>query len=201
MTHWVSQHLSYYFAHYGYWTVLVGLLLENAGIPLPGETILITASVLARTEHRLNIAFVGIVAVVAAVTGDNLGFALGRYAGCPLLERYRDLFHIKQETIREGERLIERRGGMAVFFARFIAGLRVLAGPLAGILKMRWARFLFFNALGALAWVAAIATAAYLLGPEIEILLRHATLAIAIVVVGGMVLWWWKRERSASQKG
>jgi membrane protein DedA with SNARE-associated domain len=136
MNHWVITHLNYFFEHYGYWTVFFGILLENAGIPLPGETILIVASVLARTKHELSIADVAVIAVLAAITGDNLGFALGRYGGRPLLDRYRHVFHIEKETVRKAESLFTRRGGMAVFFARFITGLRVVAGPMAGALRM-----------------------------------------------------------------
>lgn len=113
MTHWVVTHLNFFFAHYGYWTVFLGILLESAGVPLPGETILILASVFARTQHRLSIADVAIVAVVAAVTGDNIGFAVGRYGGRPLLDRYRNLFHIEDETVHKGKSLFARHGGMA----------------------------------------------------------------------------------------
>lgn len=167
-------------------------------MPVPGETILITASVLARTTHRLDILGVALVAVIAATTGDNLGFALGRYAGCPLLTRYRHVFHISEQTIREGEDLFRRRGTVAVFFARFIAGLRVLAGPLAGVLKLPWTRFLLFNALGAVAWVARVATSAYFLGGAIESVLSHATLAIAILLALLILYRWLKRRRHAT---
>jgi membrane-associated protein len=138
--------------------VFFGILFENAGIPLPGETILIVASVLARTKHQLSIAEVAVIPVLAAITGDNLGFALGRYGGRPLLDRYRHVFHIEEETVRKGESLFTRRGGMAVFFARFITGLRVVAGPMAGALRMHWYSFLLFNALGAVGWVGVITT-------------------------------------------
>lgn len=114
MTHWVVTHLDYFFAHYGYWTVFIGILLERAGVPLPGETILILASVFARTQHRLSIAEVAIVAAIAAVTGDNIGFAAGRYGGRPLLDRYRHVFHIEDATVRKGESLFTRHEGMAV---------------------------------------------------------------------------------------
>ncbi|HWR16795.1 MAG TPA: DedA family protein [Terriglobales bacterium] len=196
MAHWVLEHLSYYFLQYGYLTVLVGLLLENAGIPLPGETILITASVLSRTTHQLNIVLVALVAIFAAITGDNLGFALGRYAGSPLLARYRKIFHIDPATIRKGEDLFRRRGAVAVFFARFIAGLRVLAGPLAGTLKMPWKHFLIFNALGAIVWVAVVATSAYFLGHAIESVLTHGSLALATIIFLISLLWWLRRRHT-----
>jgi membrane protein DedA with SNARE-associated domain len=171
------------------------LLLENMGVPLPGETILITASVLASTKHQLDILVVAGVAVLAATLGDNLGFALGHYIGCPLLEKYRKFFHLEQETIRKGENLIERRGGTAIYFARFITGIRVVAGPLAGTLKMHWKKFLLFNALGALTWVAVITTAAYLLGDTIEKVLSRGSWVIAAVIALALLAWWWHRRQ------
>lgn len=196
MGQWVTGHLDYYFAHWGYWTVLAGILLESAGVPVPGETILIFASALAASKHQLNIFLVAVIAVAAATTGDNIGFALGRYIGCPLLERYGRFFHIEQATIRKGERLFQRRGAAAVFFARFIAGLRVLAGPLAGVLHMPWRRFLIFNASGAVCWVAVIATLGYFFGTALESALRHVSWAIAAVVVLAGAVWWWRRRSS-----
>ena len=200
MGHWVAAHLDYYFAHWGYWTVLVGIMLESAGIPLPGETILIVASTLAASKHQLNIFYVGVIAVVAATTGDNIGFAVGMYGGRPLLDRYGHLFRIHAEVIDKGERLIERRGALAVFFARFIAGLRFLAGPLAGILRMRWAKFFLFNALGAIAWVTVITSLAYFFGPALESALSHAGWAVlAALVLGGAAYWWWHRRRRRNE--
>jgi membrane-associated protein len=194
-----SAHLSYFFQHYGYWTVFFGILLESAGVPLPGETILIFASVIARTKHQLNIFDVAIIALAAATMGDNLGFAIGRYGGRPLMDRYRHFFHIEKETVRKGETLFRRRGGVAVFLARFVAGLRVVAGPLAGALRMRWPTFLAFNALGAVSWVAAITTLAYLFGSALEPILRHFTWAIAGAAVLMAAYWWVKRKRRAKQ--
>lgn len=198
MGHWVSGHLDYYFAHWGYWTVLVGILLESAGVPVPGETILIAATTLAASNHQLNIFLVAAIAVAAAITGDNIGFALGRHIGCPLLERYGSIFHIRPDTIRRGERLFQRRGAAAVFFARFIAGLRVLAGPLAGILQMQWRRFLIFNALGAVAWVSAITTLGYFFGQKLESVLRHTTWTILALAAAVAAYWWWHSKRRAS---
>jgi membrane-associated protein len=199
MNHWVITHLNYFFEHYGYWTVFFGILLENAGIPLPGETILIVASVLARTKHELSIADVAVIAVLAAITGDNLGFALGRYGGRPLLDRYRHVFHIEKETVRKAESLFTRRGGMAVFFARFITGLRVVAGPMAGALRMHWYSFLLFNALGAVGWVGVITTLAYFLGPSLEPVLRHLSWAFGVAVVLLTLYSWLKRRRSGNR--
>lgn len=194
---WIQGHLDQLFHRYGYWTVFGGLLLENAGVPLPGETILIVATLLAVTQHELNVLTIGIVAFVAAVSGDNIGFLVGRLGGCPLLRRYGKTFHIKDELIRKGEQLFSRHGKVAVFLARFIAGLRMLAGPLAGVLGMHWIPFAVFNALGAACWVAAIVALAYFLGPSVEKIIQHASWAILAALGVAVIYWFWKRRRAA----
>lgn len=192
--------LNYFFQHYGYWTVFFGVFLESAGVPMPGETILITATAIARTKHQLGVFDIGFLALTAAITGDNLGFAAGRFGGRPLLERYRSFFHISPETIRKGEALFARRGGMAVFFARFIIGMRTIAGPLAGILRMRWTRFLLFNALGAVCWVTLITTLSWLAGPTLESILNHAGW-IVLILLALAAVWWWFTSRHKARRG
>lgn len=195
MGQWITGHLEYSFSHWGYWTVLVGIMLESAGIPIPGETILIIASTLAASTHQLNIFIVAAIAIAAATGGDNVGFAVGRHAGRPLLLRYRHLFHISSEVIHKGEQLVQRRGAVAIFFARFIAGLRFLAGPLAGMLHMPWRRFLIFNALGAIAWVATISSLAYFFGPALESALRSSGWVLAIFIFGMAAFYFWRSWR------
>ena len=123
---------------YGYIAVIVALLLENAGMPVPGETVLLLASFLAFSQHRLYLPYIIVVAVCAATIGDNLGYWVGHHGGRPLLERYRKFFRIREETITRGEELFARYGAVTIFFARFVAGMRVIAGPLAGVLRMNW---------------------------------------------------------------
>src|SRR6478752_2162282 len=133
MSNYFFDLLRGYLAHYGYWAVAAALLLENAGLPVPGETMLLLASFLAYSEHHLRLPYIILVGVCAATIGDNLGFLLGHYAGEPLLERYRQVPHVHR-TIARAERLIQRYGSFAIFIARFIAGMRIIAGPLAGVL-------------------------------------------------------------------
>ena len=142
MTHSILDLLRNAVVQYGYWAVGAALLLENAGIPVPGETILLLASFLAYSEHDLRLPWIILVATVAATLGDNLGFALGYYGGRPLLLRYQSLFRIKQTSIQRGEDLFAKYGATTVFFARFVFGMRILAGPMAGVLRMSWRRFL-----------------------------------------------------------
>src|SRR5256885_15726169 len=140
-----------YLAHYGYWSVAAALLLEIAGLPVPGETMLLLASFMAFSQHHLRLPYIILVGVCAATIGDNLGFLLGHYGGEPLLERYQKVPRIYR-TITRAESLIQRYGSFAIFIARFIAGMRVIAGPLAGVLHMPWRKFALFNFLGAAGW-------------------------------------------------
>src|SRR5689334_9995584 len=153
-----------YFLVHGYWTVGLALLLENAGIPVPGETILLFASFLAQSEHRLSLPLIILVGTVAATLGDNVGYWIGRRGGRPLLDRYRGVFRIKPKHVAQGEKLFEKHGALTVFFARFIFGMRIIAGPLAGVLQMEWRRFALFNFLGAVTWVTTISLVGYMFG-------------------------------------
>src|SRR5437867_12139712 len=152
-----------YLARYGYWAVAAALLLENAGLPVPGETMLLLASFLAYSEHHLRLPYIILVGVCAATIGDNLGFLLGHYGGEPLLERYRKVPRVYR-TLARAERLIQRYGSFAIFIARFIAGMRIIAGPLAGVLHMPWRKFVVFNFLGAAVWVTVISSIGYFFG-------------------------------------
>ncbi len=143
MDHSIFHHLRTFVAEYGYWAVALALLCENAGIPVPGESTLLLASFLAYSEHQLHIEWIIVVATFAATLGDNLGYALGHYGGRPLLDRYQRIFRIQPATLERGEQMFERYGASAVFFARFVFGLRVFAGPLAGVLRMQLAKICF----------------------------------------------------------
>ena len=199
----MSQHifdlLRGYLTDYGYWAVAAALLLENAGLPVPGETILLLASFLAYSEHRLGLPWIILVGVCAATVGDNLGFAIGFYGGRRLLERYQKTLHIRPDVIARGEDLFARYGAATIFVARFIAGMRIVAGPLAGVLRMSWRKFLLFNFLGAVLWVSVIAGLGFLFGKHWEALVdlvQDANLAIAVAVVIVVVFFWWRRRRT-----
>jgi len=198
MSDYILELLRGYLTHYGYWAVGLALLLENAGLPVPGETILLLASFLAYSEHRLGLPYIILVGVCAATLGDNLGFAIGSYGGRPLLERYQKTLRIRPSVIARGEYLFARYGAATIFVARFIAGMRIIAGPLAGVLRMPWRKFLLFNFLGAVLWVSAIASVGYLFGKHWDTLVdlvQDANLAIAAVVIAGALLFWWRRRR------
>jgi membrane protein DedA with SNARE-associated domain len=198
----IFEMLRGYFAAYGYWTLFFGLLLENAGIPLPGETMLLFASFLAFSEQQLQLPWIIVTGIVAATIGDNLGYSIGRRGGRPLLDRYLHVFRIRRQTIEQGEELFRRHGNLTIFFARFVFGMRIIAGPLAGVLRMPWGKFVLFNFLGAATWVTAIAFAGYQFGEHWDELLRvmgRVNLAIAAVAVYVAFLIW-RRYRAARHK-
>ena len=186
-------------AEYGYWAVGAALLLENTGIPVPGETILLLASFLAYSRDELRLPYIILIGVCAATLGDNIGFAIGYRGGRPLLDRYRDVFRIKRETIERGEHLFRQYGDYTIFFARFIFGLRVIAGPLAGVLRMSWKRFAVFNFLGALLWVTVISWVGYKFGKHWDLIMDYTErlniLILVAVGIGVFVLWLWRRRR------
>ncbi|MGE5207341.1 MAG: DedA family protein [Chlamydiota bacterium] len=195
----VLQLLQGYFGRHGYWTVAVVLLLENAGVPVPGETVLLLAGFLTFSQHHFRLPWVIAVGVAAATLGDNTGYLIGQYGGRPLLERYRRFFRISPALIAEGERLFGRYGAVTVFFARFIFGMRIITGPLAGVLRMHWKKFALFNFLGAVAWVTLVAAAGYWFGQQWQSLVRwvgDVDILIAIIVVLVVTAMIWRARQS-----
>ena len=203
MAEWFFELLRGYFDQYGYWTVAVALLLENAGIPIPGETVLLFASFLAFSEHELSLPWIILVATLAATVGDNLGYALGRRGGRPLLERYKHWFRISDRTVQRGERMFARYGSATIFFARFLFGLRIIAGPLAGVLHMRWKQFVLFNFLGAAVWVTVVALVGYFFGSQwdhVVRVLKEVDTGILIAAAGIILILWLRHRHNASRQ-
>jgi membrane protein DedA with SNARE-associated domain len=202
MTNSILDFLRGAIVQYGYWAVGGALLLENAGIPVPGETILLLASFLAYSEHDLRLSGIIVVGTICATLGDNLGFALGYYGGRPLLGRYQSVFRIQKSTLERGERLFARYGALTIFVARFVFGMRIIAGPLAGVLRMPWKRFLLFNFLGAAVWVSVISSVGYFFGrhwDRLEREMKNFDLVIAIVVILIAALLWWRNRRASGK--
>ena len=156
-----------YFDVYGYWTLFFALMLENAGLPVPGETVLLFASFLAFSEKQLHLPYIILIGILAATMGDNLGYSIGRRGGRPLLDRYAHLLHMAKETIARGERLFQRHGNLTVFVARFIFGMRIIAGPLAGVWNAL-GKVRALNFLGAATWVTVILPSGYKFGEHWE---------------------------------
>ena len=153
--------------HYGYLAVAGLVLIEDFGVPVPGETILILAAVYAGTG-RLNIVLVALLGFCGALLGDNIGFAIGHFGGRPLIERYGRYIFLTPERIDKATGFFERHGGWIIIVARFIEGLRQANGIIAGISGIHWAKFLLFNAIGAALWVAVWTSVGYFSGSHIN---------------------------------
>jgi membrane protein DedA with SNARE-associated domain len=180
--------------HFGYWAVLLFVLVEDFGIPVPGETVLIAASVYAGTG-RLNVVAVGLVGFVAAVTGDNIGFAIGHYGGRALVLRWGRYVRLTGERLDKAEAFFDRHGAWIITIARFVEVLRQANGIVAGITGMRWLRFLAFNALGAALWVGTWVSLGYLAGSHIVTIYHYITgyslylLITLAVVLAARIAW------------
>lgn len=187
MSHWFGKEaIDHLLGEYGYGVVFVVIGLEAMGVPLPGESLIIGASIYAATTGRLGIVGVIAAAIAGAIMGDNFGYLIGRWAGFPLLRRYGRHVGLNDKRLTLGRYLFQRHGGKVVFIGRFIAILRTFVALLAGANKMDWRSFLLWNAVGGVAWATLYGTGAYLLG---NVMTRiTGPLAIGLGVVGAIVL-------------
>jgi len=191
---------------YGYWAVFLAVGLESVGVPIPGETTLIAAALFAGATHRLSLVYLVIVASVAAIAGDNLGYLLGRGGGYRLLRRYGHRVHVDEAKLKVGRYLFARHGGGVVFFGRFITVLRTYAAFLAGTNLMSWRRFLLYNAAGGILWAVLVGAGAYLLGAAVHRVSTAVTVAggVLLVIVVATLIFYMRRhmkrlERKAEQ--
>src|SRR5438445_3918072 len=164
MFHFAASDLTHLLTTYGYWAVLIFVAIESTGIPFPGETMLLVAAIYAGTTHRLSILLVIVAAACGAILGDNLGFIIGRTGGYRLLRRYGRYIRLDERKLKLGQYLFMKHGGKVVFFGRFVAVLRAWAAFLAGVNRMPWPDFLFFNAAGGITWATIYGLGAYYLG-------------------------------------
>jgi len=179
----VFHHLEGTLRHYGYAGVAFFIFFEDFGVPLPGETMLIAAALYAGTGG-LNIVLVGVIALAAAILGDNVGYLIGRRGGRPLVERFGKYVFLTPSRLDHAEEFFGRHGGKVVVIARFVEGLRQLNGIIAGVAEMHWLRFVLFNAIGAAAWVGLWTTLGYVAGDHVETISRYATyVAIGLAVL------------------
>jgi membrane protein DedA with SNARE-associated domain len=173
---------------------LLALLVggESAGVPLPGETALITASILA-SQGKLSLPLVIAVAAAAAIVGDNIGYELGRLGARRVLSRPGRFEERRQEFLRRGEAFFERHGSKTVFLGRWLPFLRVTAAWLAGANRMPWPRFFAWNAAGGISWAISVGVFAYLAG-EIAIRILHDAgyVVLGLVALGlvGLAVWY-----------
>jgi len=176
---------------YGLVLLFALVAVESAGVPLPGETTLIAAAVLARPEHHhYSLVSVIVVGAAGAIAGDNVGYWLGRFGGRKLLSRWAFTERYAAKALPPSERFFRRHGAKTVFFGRFIALLRVTAAWLAGISHMTWWRFFAWNAAGGIVWAAGVSLLAYWAGKAVAEAVSHYGLygVVAVVILGVIVL-------------
>ena len=167
---------------YGYLIVFLGVLLESAGVPLPGETILIAAGVMVQRGH-LDLGDAIVFGILGAVIGDQFGYWVGREGGRPFVLRWGRYVKITPDRLGRAEGFFARHGGKAVFLARFVAGLRVFGALVAGMSRMRWRTFLFYNFLGGASWATAAVLVGYFLGSSLGLVERWAGRASALLFI------------------
>jgi membrane protein DedA with SNARE-associated domain len=185
----------------GYPLLFLVVMSESGGIPVPGETALITGGVLA-SQGKLKIEVVIAVAATAAIVGDNIGYLIGRKGGRWVLERPGAFRRQRKEVLDVGEPFFEKHGPKAVYFGRFVLGLRVWASWLAGATRMPWHTFVLWNALGGITWAIAIGMIAYLLGHSagnaIETFGLFGLAAVVVGIVSAVILHRRHRKRTAA---
>jgi membrane protein DedA with SNARE-associated domain len=174
---------------YGLVLLFAAVAVESAGVPVPGETALVTAAVLAKLGHY-SLGSVIVVAAAGAIVGDNVGYGLGRFGGRRLLERWDVVARRAEKALPPAERFFQRHGAKAVFFGRFIAILRVTAAWMAGISHMTWWRFFCWNAAGGIAWAALVAGIAWIFGKAVADAIEHYGLfaALGLILVGAATI-------------
>ncbi|MET9465989.1 DedA family protein [Streptomyces sp. NPDC006544] len=173
--------------------LLVGLVIgvESLGIPLPGEIVLVSAALLASQQGHIDPVVLGVCATAGAIVGDSIGYAIGRKGGKPLLERLGRRFpkHFGPDQVAVAERSFDRWGMWAVFFGRFVALLRIFAGPLAGVLHMPYWRFLIANVLGGILWAGGTTAVIYTIGIVAEPWLKgFSWVALALALLFGIAV-------------
>jgi membrane protein DedA with SNARE-associated domain len=184
---------------YGPWAVFALVALESAGIPLPGETILITAAILAGRTHEGSIVEIIALAAAGAIFGDNIGFWVGREFGLGFLVKHGGRIGLDEGKLKLGQYMFMRFGGAIVFFGRFIAVLRAFAAVLAGVNKLAPWRFFMFNAAGAIVWASLFGLGGYFLGQDFRKIAGPVGMAGLAVALGLIVFFWFHYRKHEAQ--
>lgn len=174
--------------------------IESLGIPLPGEIVLVSAALLTSSQHQFSPVWVAVAGSAGAIVGDSIGYAIGHKGGKPLLAWLGRKFpkHFGPEHVAVAERVFTKYGMFAVFFGRFVALLRIFAGPLAGVLRMPYWKFLIANALGGAIWASGTTAIIYFAGQAAEkYLSSYSWIALGVAVVAGLGIGWYIKRRTA----
>ena len=185
--------------HFGYGAVFILIFLESAGVPLPGETALVTASALAATTARLDISLIITTAAAAAILGDNLGFWVGHRYGFAFLRRYGRYVRLSEDRIMICQWLFRQYGGRVIFFGRFTAFLRTYAALLAGALNFPRGEFFLWNASGGIVWAAFFGLGGHMFGHAVKLVAGPVSAALLICAVVGIGALWWMFKRYETQ--
>ena len=198
------QLIEQYMLAYGYWAVFFGVMLENAGLPIPGETILLVGGYFAASRpDQFNLIRVMLTAATGAVIGDNIGFAIGHHYGRGSLLRIGRFFFLTPKRFEHMENFFLKHGNKTILMARFITGLRVFAALLAGASrKMPWRVFFAYNVAGAIMWAVVITLLGYLFGQSLPLLVkwvgRTGTILLIAAIVIGIIAWRIQRHRKSN---
>ena len=198
------QLIEQYMLAYGYWAVFFGVMLENAGLPVPGETILLVGGYFAASRpDQFNLVRVKLTAATGAAIGDNIGFAIGHHYGRGFLLRAGRFFFLTPKRFEHMENYFESHGNKTILVARFITGLRVFAALLAGASrKMPWRVFLAYNLAGAVLWAVVITLLGYLFGQSLPLLVkwvgRTGTILLIAGILIGVLVWRIQRHRKSN---
>jgi membrane protein DedA with SNARE-associated domain len=203
MAHTIFQTLSEVFSKYGYWVIFFGVMLENAGIPIPGETVLLFAGFLAY-HGKIDLFPSILVAIAAATLGDSIGFLIGLLGGRAFVDRFVRRFPLFRKSFDHSQALFLKYGQWAVFTGRFLTGLRMFAGIIAGLFRMPYRRFLFFNFTGATVWAIAIIYVGYLFGNSWQRVEQHflevnevVMAAVLVAILIGVASYYFRKKRSS----
>ena len=191
-----------YVDQYGYVVLFLGVMAENASLPVPGETILIIASFYSHHGH-LNLGTVILLATGGCILGDNVSFYIGRRLGRPFIEQYGRYLLITQKRLAYVERFFHKHGDKTIFFQRWITGVRVIGALVAGTSQMPWRRFLLFNCLGAVTWVTVISLLSYFFAANLPLLLivmSRSGWALLGLIAGVALIFYLKRRLSVDQE-
>jgi membrane protein DedA with SNARE-associated domain len=195
--------LHHLLTQYGYAAVFLLVMIESLGIPLPGETMVITAALYAGATHNLDVVLIWAVAAAAAIIGDNIGFAIGRFGGYRFLLRYGRRIRIDEAKLKVGRLVFERHGGKVVFFGRFVSILRTYAAFLAGVNRMEYSRFFAFNAAGGVIWAAIYSFGFYYAGSTLKRVRGSFDLVIGVaaaLILIAFLLWLRHNEKSLERQ-